>query len=553
MLSRPAQNIIGVSEAGMLVLLAVSPVIVIFLLMTLFRRPADAAGLIGWVFTALVAAAFFGTSLEVILFASLAGIVASFPISLMVAASIFQINVMEEAGALKRIVAMMKTLGRGNRAVQIMLINVGAGTVLAALGATPVSILPPIMLALGYTPFAAIALPAIGYDALCTYALLGVPVVVFADVAGGITGTPMTPAEAGMYFAQYMPYVTTMIALSMLYLAGGFAELKKSWHVALITGLTAGLIAIGMNAAGLPTLTGVVAGAGVVIAMTAWLKLTGKKVIDRSAVTAEDAAAEKSMSIWRAALPWVLLVGFSILTNFRPLGVFDLLFVKFKMPLEIIPGKPELLRMLWHAYTWVFIATVISIPFYQMTGERLRAVMKKTARRVPRPAFAAAIYFAIAYVLNHSGKAAVAAESGAREWTLAGSNMVAVIAQASAELFGRFYAAAAGYLGLLGGFISGSETSSIAMLTKLHFDTVGQIYSEAASGDLLAIALLVSAFSGIGGGLASVISPAKLQNAAAVIDKTGYESKVIKSTAVISLIMVTLTAILTIIFMSRYI
>ena len=65
-----------------------------------------------------------------------------------------------------------------------MIINVGFGTLLAALGATPVSILPPIMLALGYSTFVAIALPAIGYDALCTYALLGIPVVVFANFFG---------------------------------------------------------------------------------------------------------------------------------------------------------------------------------------------------------------------------------------------------------------------------------------------------------------------------------------------------------------------------------
>ena len=92
-----------------------------------------------------------------ILFASLAGIVASFPISLMVVTSIFQINVMEEAGAIRRLVVFMKTLASGNRAVQIMLINVGAGTLLAALGATPVSILPPIMLSLGYSAFVSIA------------------------------------------------------------------------------------------------------------------------------------------------------------------------------------------------------------------------------------------------------------------------------------------------------------------------------------------------------------------------------------------------------------
>jgi lactate permease len=91
---------------------------------------------------------------------------------------------MIETGAIARVVTLIKTVAPGDRVVQIMLINVGFGTLLTALGAVPVSILPPIMLALGYSSFAAIALPAIGYDALTTYALLGVPVVVFASVVG---------------------------------------------------------------------------------------------------------------------------------------------------------------------------------------------------------------------------------------------------------------------------------------------------------------------------------------------------------------------------------
>ena len=78
-----------------------------------------------------------------------------------------------------------------------MLINVGFGTLLTALGAVPVSILPPIMLALGYSSFVAIALPAIGYDALCTYALLGIPVVVFAN----FVGRPV--AEVGHLFRPF--------------------------------------------------------------------------------------------------------------------------------------------------------------------------------------------------------------------------------------------------------------------------------------------------------------------------------------------------------------
>jgi lactate permease len=535
------------------VLLAVSPVIVIFLLMTVGRRTADVAGLLGWIYTALIAAYFFHTSWEVILIASLAGIVASFPISLMVVTSIFQINVMEEAGAIRRLVAFMKTLASENRAVQIMLINVGVGTLLAALGATPVSILPPIMLSLGYSAFVAVALPAIGYDALCTYALLGVPVVVFADVVSAISGQTFTPAQVGLYFAQFMPVVTTLIALSMLWLVGGWKEVRRGFWVALVTGLSAGFIAIGMNAAGLPTLTGVVAGIGVVLVMLLYIKLGRRPLIDRSALTDADRTSERSMGLMLAVLPWILLVAFSIFTNYRPLGLYDVLFSKFSMPVTVIPGeRPQALRVLWQAYTWVLIATIIAIPFYRMKQVQLRAAFAKTGRRVPRPAFAAAVFFAIAYVLNYSGKAAVLA-GGVKTWQAtagSGNNMVYTVANASAHAFQGLYAGVAAYLGLLGGFISGSETSSIVMLSKLHFDTVHLVYPQATGGKALAIALLIAAVSGIGGGLASVISPAKLQNAAAVIDRIGLEGKVIKSTVVISLIMTFAVAIMAFIFLA---
>jgi lactate permease len=55
----------------------------------------------------------------------------------------------------------------------------------------------------------------------------------------------------------------------------------------------------------------------------------------------------------------------------------------------------------------------------------------------------------------------------------------------------------------------------------------------------------------IGGGLASVISPAKLQNASAVIDKIGLEAQVIKSTMVIAFLLTAAAAGLTFLFMLR--
>ena len=117
--------------------------------------------------------------------------------------------------------------------------------------------------------------------------------------------------------------------------------------------------------------------------------------------------------------------------------------------------------------------------------------------------------------------------------------MVYIIANASAEAFGRLYPAVAPFLGLLGGFISGSETSAIAMLTAIHLSTAEKIG---------AVGLLVAAASGIGGGLASVISPAKLQNAAASIDCIGEEGYVLRITFVVSLAITAVCAALTLIW-----
>lgn len=477
--------------------------------------------------TALVAWLYFNTPPEVILKSSFSGLLASLPIALMVVTSILQVTIMQESGALNRVVVLIKTVSPANRVVQIMLVNMGFGTLLAALGATPVSILPPIMMAMGYSSFVSIALPAIGYDALCTYALLGIPVVVFS----GFTG--LTVAEAGVFFARYMPFISTCIALGMLWIAGKWEMLRKGFVPALISGLTAGFIAIGMNGLGLVALTGIAAGLGVVLVMLAYLKLSRQPVVDRSVLTDADLVTEKSMSLWRALSPWIILVALSLLVNAPFLPFLDVVFNQLAMPVEVIPGAPEKLRMLWQAYTWVLISTLLALPFLKPGRNKIKTALRKWSRRFPRPMLAAGVFFAIALVINHSGKGT--------EWALSdpANNMVAVLAQAASSTFGRLYPLVAPYLGLFAGFISGSEASAIAMLTKLHLTTAQQI---GAAG------LLIAAASGIGGGLASVISPAKLQNAAASIDRIGEEATVIPLTFVISVIITAVCAVLTLVW-----
>ncbi|MEZ0396082.1 MAG: L-lactate permease [Anaerolineales bacterium] len=505
------------------VLLALLPILVVLVLLLWRRMAADLAGLIGWGVAILAAVFYFQTPPAVALTASLAGIVASFPITLMVAASLLQIFLMAETGALARIVALIKTISPADQVVQIMIVNVGFGTLLAALGATPVSILPPIMLALGYSSFVAIALPALGYDALCTYALLGVPVVVFS----GMVGLPVN--EVGGYFARFMPVISTCIALGMLWIVGRWKLVWKGLLPAFLSGLSAGFVAIGMNALALVPLTGVAAGLGVILVMLLYLLAIRKPLRDRAVLTDADRTVEQRIPLWAALSPWLILVFFAVLVNLPSLPFYELTFKTLAMPLEIIPGAPEKVRLFWQAYFWILVSTLLALPFLKPTRKQLGASLKKWLQRAPRPMLASAVFFAIAYLMNHSGKGL--------DWTLAdpARNMIAVLANASAAAFGQLYPLAAPYLGLLAGFVSGSEASAIAMLTNLHLTTAEQI---GAAG------LLIAAVSGIGGGLASVISPAKLQNAAAAIGRIGEEAGVLRVTFVISLVITAVAAVM---------
>jgi lactate permease len=516
-----------------LVALTLLPIVAIVVLMTWRHLPADLSGVAGWILTLLIALLFFNTSFEVSIRSSIAGIISSFPVSLMVIASILQITFMEASGALKRIVVFIKTLAPSDRVVQIMLLNVGAGTLLVSIGATPVSILPPILIALGYSTFVAVALPAIGFDALCTFALLGAPLVVFSD----LTGTPLV--ESAQVFAKFLPVISTLIGFGMLWIVGGFKLVRKGFVPCIIAGLTNGCTAIAMSH--IPVLktgvvlTGVVAGFCTILVMLLYLIVLRKPIIDRSVLTGEDLKVEKEMSLLRALSPWLILVVVLLVINFyNPL--FNLLFNSFAMPVSVIPGQIIKTRMLWNAYTWVLISTVIAFVFIRPSGKVIGDTLVKWVKRTPRPAISAAIFFAIAFIMNNSGMQNI---DGGWKMTESGTNMIRVLADASSSAFGSLYPFISSYLGLLGGFVSGSEASTIAMFTKYHILTSKALHVDP---------LVVIAATAIGGGLASVISPAKLQNAAATIDALGIESKVIKTAFVISLFITTVSAVMALIF-----
>ena len=521
-------------------LFSLVPILVILALLLIWRQPADITGVVGWAVVALVAVFAFQTSWEVIARSTASGLLKSLPVSLIVATSLLQMALMQSTGALKRVIVFIKSISSENRAVQIMMISIGFGTLMVAVGATPVSILPPILLALGYSAYTSIALPAIGYDALCTYALLGAPVVVFVDTVNKVIvkagDAPYTLSQVGSIFWLFIPIVSTLIGFCMLWLVGKWKGVKEGWIPCLTTGVVISIVSFFTNKIdNLVPLTGVICGIAVILTMALYLKITGKKIFERAQLTPEDIESEKSMPLWKALLPWGLLIIIVLALNL-PQDIFKMLYRDLLFPIKGLAVGPDLpgatdinTRWLWNAYTWIFVSTLLSIPFLVTKKSQLIETGKLWLKRAPRPVFAAAIFFAIGEIMGTSGFDLVTKKNII-------PSMVEILATNSAKFFGSLYSLIAPFIGLLGGFITGSEASTIGMFGKYALKTAEALAYPPN------IIILIAATVAFGGGLASVISPAKLQNAAASIDKMGEENKVIRVAFVFSLILTAVTA-----------
>ncbi len=201
-------------------LLAILPILVIFVGLVFLKQSGTLMGFVGWILTVIIAVLFFSTSPRIALLATANGILASFGISLMVLFTILQVTMMDVTGAITSISEYIRLIA-AERYEQVMLLNVGLGSFLVSIGATPVTMLPPIMLALGFSPIAAIALPCLGYDPLTSFSLLAVPITLPAQIFN------LDLAAFGSQISLFLPVISTGFAFGMLYVADGWSGMRK--------------------------------------------------------------------------------------------------------------------------------------------------------------------------------------------------------------------------------------------------------------------------------------------------------------------------------------
>jgi lactate permease len=496
-------------------------------------------GVVGWLVCLIIALAFFwGTpslnTLNLAIRASIYGIFASFGISMMVLFTILQVTMLDVTGAIKSITEGIKLIA-AERYEQIMILNVGLGSLLVSIGATPVTMLPPIMMALGFSPLASIALPCLGYDPLTSFSLLAVPLT---EPVSAFVPAAQYSQFLGLLannVALFLPLVSTGLAIGMLWIADGKEGVRKGIVPAVAAGLTIGITAIVFLRV-LPSfvqITGVVAGIMAIIVLFGIRVIQGKPLLVKKekragqAAVAADGGAPK-MPLWKALVPWSLLIAFCVIISIPTVASWLLNTMGSNDLVHIIADQSVNLKLLNQAYLWVLVSTVISAPLLISSKKQAGQVLKTWLRRAWSPTLCAAIFFAIAYIMFWSSKTVINGQLTFAP-SMSAFNMNTIIGSSLALWLGAaLFSAVAPMLGLFGTFVSGSETSSNIMFFNILKDSTTQLNINFAN-----------IFSGhaVTGGIASGIAPAKIVNASAVIDQKGMDGEVIKKTAVVCIVL----------------
>jgi lactate permease len=516
------------------VILAISPLLIVLVCALILRLPGDLCGLAGLLAAAIVALTFFQTESAVVWKSVIAGILMSLPISLLVASCMFQAIFMEKAGAIKRITVLLKCLSPGDDAARVIIINIGLAAILSWFGINPLAILPLLLIGMGYSTYAAIALPAIGTATLFIFSTYGATLETFFFHLGG----GQTFDQSTNFFVDYIWLPVFISCLGILYLSGKARSPGHALVTSALTALTAWVVLFGATFFGRSHYAGILIGIAVIVIFILFSVVMKRPVFDRNSLKIEKKETGRVLPLWTALLPVILTIIFlAPIHLITPLKLYlsDL----WPAIVRTIPSEPFRINPLVQPFFWIFIATLICIPVIPRARKAFTEAAGLWTRRAPRPIIAAALFFAAAVVMMHSGKALL--HTGAWYLPEGHLNMLLAVQAFCATTFREAYPYLGVVAGLRMGFLSGSQRLPIEMLTRIHLELTEYLLKPGGPGTFTAAGSALAASIGL------MMNPARLMNASAIIGKTGYESRAMRSTFVIALLAVIGTGIIALI------
>ncbi|PJI48740.1 MAG: L-lactate permease [Pseudomonas sp.] len=531
---------------GLSALVAVIPIVFFFLALAVFRLKGHVAGSITLALSIIIAIAAFGMPADMAIAAAGYGFAYGlWPIAWIIVAAVFLYKLTVKSGQFEVIRSSVLSI-TGDQRLQVLLIGFSFGAFLegaAGFGA-PVAITAALLVGLGFNPLYAAGLCLIANTAPVAFGALGIPII----VAGQVTG--IDAFKIGAMTGRQLPFLSILVPFWLVFMMDGFKGVKETWPAALVAG---GSFAITQyftsNFIG-PELPDITSALVSLISLTLFLKVWQPASEREAVATAGDAAvmggkgassAEPTpysfgeiLKAWSPFLVLTVLVTIWTLKPFKALfapggALYNLVF-NFAIPhldqlvvkTAPIVANPTPIAAVFKldpvsaTGTAIFFSAVISMFILRISAKTGLTTFKETLVELKWPILSIGMVLAFAFVTNYSGM----------------STTLALVLAGTGAAFPFF----SPFLGWLGVFLTGSDTSSNALFSSLQATTAHQI----GVNDTLLVAANTS-----GGVTGKMISPQSIAVACAATGMVGKESDLFRFTLKHSLMFAAMVGLIT--------
>jgi len=502
-------------------LVAAIPIVALFLVLGVWRKPAWMSALAALGSALVVALTVYGMPVQLAVMSSLYGAAYGlFPIAWIVFSSIMLYRLAVDTGKFEIIKDSVGSL-TDDRRLQAMFIAFSFGAFIegaAGFGA-PVAVAGAMLAGLGFDPFYAAGICLLANTAPVAFGSIGIPVTTLANV----TGLPVLPLSAMV--GRLCAMISILIPGYLMVVMAGPARALEVLPAIVACGVSfAGMQFFVSNFLG-PELTDIMSSLTCIVVMVALLKLWRPKTIMRLEGDHPVTAALKKHSgreIFVAWLPYLLLVVFvlawgepdikaaidrwtnGLLGSWLPrnagtlngLNVPGLHNLITRIP--PVTSKPAPYAAVF-TFNWLsasgtacFLATMAAALLLRVRPSKVVQIYNATFKQLSFAMVTIATMLGLAYLMNYSGM----------------TSTLGLALAASGRAF-PFFSAVVGWLGV---FLTGSDTSANALFGNL------QVVTANALGLNPVLTASVNSAAGVMGKMISV------QSIAVAVAATGMTS-----------------------------
>ncbi len=474
------------------------------LLFTLIRLRWKAArsGLLAWVLALALGFWLYEATGEILLYSSLKGLSLTLFIVSIIWTSVFCYNLVERLGALPVISAKVKARF-GNPLMVFILLSWCVSAVLQGVAGfgVPVAIVAPLLVGLGFPAVQAAVGTLVGHAWSISFGSMGASY--FAIQL--ITGLPAS--SLGMWMGIMLALPTLLSGLAVAHIYGGWRAVSQSWIWIASASLVMAALLVLVPWLGAPQLGTVISAFAGSVVLTCWATRPRP-----GQIPSRDNGEEK-MSLSQAILPYMILFALTLFSQIDPVKqavagwVLGLNYPAFTTGLGYMIQAERnyaAIRLLGHPAPLLIISIGGAYLYYRShhlgRWADMRAVARMTKKQCIPTTLSIATMLMMALVMNDTG-------------------MTTVLARGVAAASGSFYPLLAPVVGVLGCFMTGSNTSSNVLFGMFQMETA---LSLGLSTQIMAAA------QSAGGALGSSIAPAKVLVGTASAKLSGQENLVFR-------------------------